>query len=115
FCFFQAEDGIRDYKVTGVQTCALPIWLWVGASVTPNHLIDWQGFDKEKKRPILYLGAVGELYGRHHWKSAGAKVEGEESEPAQVLNCPACREILAISSTTLTSGTHSLHLILTTK
>src|ERR1039457_3558530 len=24
---FQAEDGIRDYKVTGVQTCALPIWL----------------------------------------------------------------------------------------
>src|SRR5256885_8703588 len=26
FCFFfQAEDGIRDYKVTGVQTCALPI------------------------------------------------------------------------------------------
>src|SRR5688500_20158877 len=27
FCFFQAEDGIRDYKVTGVQTCALPICL----------------------------------------------------------------------------------------
>src|SRR5256885_8407241 len=29
FCcfFFQAEDGIRDYKVTGVQTCALPIFL----------------------------------------------------------------------------------------
>src|SRR5688500_20193743 len=26
--FFQAEDGIRDYKVTGVQTCALPI-SWV--------------------------------------------------------------------------------------
>src|SRR3954467_652663 len=26
FCFFfQAEDGIRDYRVTGVQTCALPI------------------------------------------------------------------------------------------
>src|SRR5690606_39580057 len=27
FCFFfQAEDGIRDFHVTGVQTCALPIW-----------------------------------------------------------------------------------------
>src|SRR5256885_6646174 len=26
FFFFQAEDGIRDYKVTGVQTCALPIF-----------------------------------------------------------------------------------------
>src|SRR5256885_7320384 len=25
FSFFQAEDGIRDCKVTGVQTCALPI------------------------------------------------------------------------------------------
>ena len=28
FCFFfQAEDGIRDHCVTGVQTCALPIWV----------------------------------------------------------------------------------------
>src|ERR687885_2995664 len=26
FVFFQAEDGIRDHCVTGVQTCALPIW-----------------------------------------------------------------------------------------
>src|SRR3989442_8679961 len=26
FFFFQAEDGIRDADVTGVQTCALPIW-----------------------------------------------------------------------------------------
>ena len=25
YVFFEAEDGIRDYKVTGVQTCALPI------------------------------------------------------------------------------------------
>src|SRR5256885_5067839 len=31
FFFFQAEDGIRDYKVTGVQTCALPIFGHVGA------------------------------------------------------------------------------------
>src|SRR2546430_6320183 len=27
FFFFQAEDGIRDLTVTGVQTCALPICL----------------------------------------------------------------------------------------
>src|SRR2546430_4797391 len=26
YFFFQAEDGIRDLTVTGVQTCALPIW-----------------------------------------------------------------------------------------
>src|SRR5439155_17520032 len=31
--FFQAEDGIRDGHVTGVQTCALPIFL--------HHLIGW--------------------------------------------------------------------------
>src|SRR2546422_9534064 len=28
FFFFQAEDGIRDVAVTGVQTCALPIASW---------------------------------------------------------------------------------------
>src|SRR5690606_40283566 len=34
FCFFfQAEDGIRDFHVTGVQTCALPIW-WLGIGVS---------------------------------------------------------------------------------
>src|SRR2546426_591875 len=32
FFFFQAEDGIRDYKVTGVQTCALPISTAVAAA-----------------------------------------------------------------------------------
>src|SRR6266496_1135511 len=30
--FFQAEDGIRDLYVTGVQTCALPIWHLLGAA-----------------------------------------------------------------------------------
>src|SRR5690606_40427724 len=30
FFFFQAEDGIRDFHVTGVQTCALPIWRDIG-------------------------------------------------------------------------------------
>src|SRR5205807_6810389 len=33
FFFFQAEDGIRDYKVTGVQTCALPIFVVGSGSV----------------------------------------------------------------------------------
>jgi len=39
FCFFQAEDGIRDVAVTGVQTCALPIW---GSVVNPQDLADDQ-------------------------------------------------------------------------
>src|SRR5699024_11629278 len=29
FFFFQAEDGIRDRNVTGVQTCALPIYILI--------------------------------------------------------------------------------------
>src|SRR5258707_10459585 len=30
YFFFQAEDGIRDIGVTGVQTCALPIFIFKG-------------------------------------------------------------------------------------
>src|SRR5260370_40130048 len=40
FFFFQAEDGIRDSSVTGVQTCALPIsvtWLGTRSRLT-GHL-----------------------------------------------------------------------------
>src|SRR5438093_8986634 len=37
--FFQAEDGIRDWSVTGVQTCALPIWLVFG--VANKRSIAW--------------------------------------------------------------------------
>src|SRR2546421_9777327 len=36
FFFFQAEDGIRDLIVTGVQTCALPILASRGRRVTCN-------------------------------------------------------------------------------
>src|SRR6266513_5008828 len=39
FFFFQAEDGIRDRNVTGVQTCALPILgdRWRLAGLTINY------------------------------------------------------------------------------
>src|SRR6266404_4034780 len=38
--FFQAEDGIRDKLVTGVQTCALPIWSWrSGSSGGSKHTL----------------------------------------------------------------------------
>src|SRR5437762_4775472 len=38
FFFFQAEDGIRDTSVTGVQTCALPISLELPVLVSVS---DW--------------------------------------------------------------------------
>src|SRR5690625_6042732 len=45
FFFFQAEDGIRDGHVTGVQTCALPILL--------SYAYDFEVF-KQKCRSIYY-------------------------------------------------------------
>src|SRR5437016_13335147 len=36
FFFFQAEDGIRDWSVTGVQTCALPIYSGHGGDGPQN-------------------------------------------------------------------------------
>src|SRR5687767_16036224 len=39
FFFFQAEDGIRDKLVTGVQTCALPISLGASASALRRTLL----------------------------------------------------------------------------
>src|SRR2546430_8386318 len=40
FFFFQAEDGIRDLTVTGVQTCALPISIGGGPEVGPGRSTD---------------------------------------------------------------------------
>src|SRR5439155_12056749 len=51
FFFFQAEDGIRDGHVTGVQTCALPICpevlcYWASGSRS-KVLRDWWGSASE--------------------------------------------------------------------
>src|SRR5690606_40578290 len=37
YFFFQAEDGIRDFHVTGVQTCALPIWRDIRSAQPLRH------------------------------------------------------------------------------
>src|SRR5260370_18022616 len=45
FFFFQAEDGIRDSSVTGVQTCALPISttapFWSRTTPCKSAAFDW--------------------------------------------------------------------------
>src|SRR5256886_12731854 len=49
FFFFQAEDGIRDLTVTGVQTCALPIsctFCATGAMAFGRNLTAWEILDQ---------------------------------------------------------------------
>src|SRR2546426_5525535 len=71
--FFQAEDGIRDYKVTGVQTCALPI----SCQRKPVPL------EVAVRHPPQ--GAVG-----HHGYRVGER--GERCEPPEALrNVPSPR------------------------
>src|SRR2546430_4688718 len=66
--FFQAEDGIRDLTVTGVQTCALPI------SIRP-----FRGFHRETR-----LGNGTEDSAASRWKGRRVKRhEPEEKTPAE--------------------------------
>src|SRR3989442_12962405 len=51
FFFFQAEDGIRDADVTGVQTCALPI-CHPAAGVVPWVLAAWLHFVREVVKDV---------------------------------------------------------------
>src|SRR5256886_3108558 len=67
--FFQAEDGIRDLTVTGVQTCALPIlrqfepwflnpatWTYIRASNTNTNVNSFLGFDVERRGTTTAFG-----------------------------------------------------------
>src|SRR3989442_11521971 len=47
FFFFQAEDGIRDADVTGVQTCALPICIVLRLSSGKTMLVRGSSTDPE--------------------------------------------------------------------
>src|SRR5699024_1537338 len=57
FFFFQAEDGIRDRNVTGVQTCALPIYIFINyaknISIYMNHSKEIVNMIKE---PTIKVG-----------------------------------------------------------
>src|SRR5215204_669343 len=63
FFFFQAEDGIRDHCVTGVQTCALPISL-AQADVDPQGVAAIESYSAD--------GEGGRVV--RAWRPAGATV-----------------------------------------
>src|SRR5437588_1480345 len=78
FFFFQAEDGIRDHCVTGVQTCALPI----------SHAEHCAKAAAWLDRPVIVDGLVVYVYDleAHHAAAvaAGARViSGLEMNPLQ--------------------------------
>src|SRR5256885_16567969 len=63
FFFFQAEDGIRDYKVTGVQTCALPI-CQAGQQAAAREWVHGHGrtpFHEEDRAPAWYCSRSARL------------------------------------------------------
>src|SRR3712207_8836120 len=56
FFFFQAEDGIRDIGVTGVQTCALPISSGIGDF---RYILKWNEYNSPLRRTVT-IEEVGE-------------------------------------------------------
>src|SRR5690606_40666516 len=59
--FFQAEDGIRDFHVTGVQTCALPISTRRNSASkpTPNSVRERRASDRPEGSPALSIPRAG--------------------------------------------------------
>src|SRR5437016_12171672 len=58
FFFFQAEDGIRDWSVTGVQTCALPILVVIAAPALLGYLRGTEEFPRIEHYIPVALGAT---------------------------------------------------------
>src|SRR2546429_4519239 len=63
FFFFQAEDGIRDVAVTGVQTCALPISVPPGieGTVVDVKVFSRRGVDKDERAKSIEEEEIGRL------------------------------------------------------
>src|SRR5699024_11322064 len=75
--FFQAEDGIRDRNVTGVQTCALPICTIFDFNIPERWSIAhlYQAL-LDKEPHIEEITYITTLAGYVHWYLTGEKVLG---------------------------------------
>src|SRR6266436_8385380 len=63
FFFFQAEDGIRDVAVTGVQTCALPIYVELGYGLRRNRgRLDYDQMESLVSTRLGSSNRIGLLY-----------------------------------------------------
>src|SRR5690606_39530235 len=63
YFFFQAEDGIRDFHVTGVQTCALPIYRRPPPGYVPGRTVmRWEELDQQPCSLARTLAVVGDRW-----------------------------------------------------
>src|SRR2546426_12656402 len=86
FFFFQAEDGIRDYKVTGVQTCALPISSRHATIPVINGLTDLSHPCQVLADLFTMREALGGWEGKRvAWVGDGNNMANSWIEAAQVL------------------------------
>src|SRR5690606_39783932 len=81
FFFFQAEDGIRDFHVTGVQTCALPIYLsyqYIFIFLYPNEYTSKMYFIEKTNEFDKWLKKLKDLRAKAKILVRIQKLENEE-------------------------------------
>src|SRR3712207_8491224 len=81
--FFQAEDGIRDIGVTGVQTCALPIWIHqVREDTRDRRMSVARQLEHRYQRKVAWGMECGQS--RHLFTNLSAPVMTRRSEERRV-------------------------------
>src|SRR5580765_2812724 len=85
FFFFQAEDGIRDGRVTGVQTCALPIF--VAGELDVTGVLAVELFETTNGRVLVNELAM-RPHNTGHWTIEGASTSQFENHLRAVLDLP---------------------------
>src|SRR6266704_2312346 len=77
--FFQAEDGIRDRNVTGVQTCALPIW----AVLIMRDVLQWPAAEVAELLGVTTTAVNSGLRRARAQLAEALPAEDELAEPAE--------------------------------
>src|SRR5256884_3566161 len=82
--FFQAEDGIRDVAVTGVQTCALPIF----ADATTGKVV--RKLTSTASDP--HFSSIQFIYSAGAWDSASKRIAIATVTGGRQIGRASCRE-----------------------
>src|SRR5699024_12155880 len=91
-CFFQAEDGIRDRNVTGVQTCALPICPATGPGAPIAVVAREPGCHPLRPTGLVYRARRGQMAGQQ-------MTPAEAMDRAVEIGRTSCRERREVTET----------------